>query len=277
MKPYLLEKIEFFSLDSPLLKFSKNIASQFGEDGIIEKIFEILGTENQYCIEFGGWDGKYLSNCFNLIENKGWSGCFIEANKERFLDLVANHGFNPKVNCINKFVEISGENSLETILSSINAPRGIDLLSIDIDGLDYFIWEELTTYTPRLVVIEFNPTIPNDIVFVQPKNPSINQGSSLLALIHLGKKKGYELVCCTTCNAFFVKKEDFLKFKLKSNSILSLYRPISDGRIFHGFDSYIYVHGMDKLLWSKILINNDSFQVVSKEDRIYTETKQLTK
>ena len=277
MQPYLLEKIDFFSLDSPLLKFSKNITSQFGEDGIIEKIFEILGTENQYCIEFGGWDGKYLSNCFNLIANKEWSGCFIEANKEKFVDLIANHGSNPRVNCINKYVEISGNNSLEEILDSINAPRNIDLLSIDIDGLDYFIWEGLTTYMPRLVVIEFNPTIPNDILFVQPKESFINQGSSLLALIQLGKKKGYELVCCTTCNAFFVKKEDFSKFNLKNNSILSLYRPISDGRIFHGFDSYIYVHGMDKLLWSKILINNDSFQVVSKEDRIYTETKQLNK
>jgi len=271
LQPHLLKKIDLFEINSPLLHYAKNNTSQFGEDGIIERIFEILGTKNQYCVEFGGWDGKYLSNCYGLVVNKGWSGCFIEANKKKFAELVVNHGANPKVNCVNKYVELCGQNSLESILNEVEAPRDIDLLSIDIDGLDYFIWEGLTSYLPSLLVIEFNPSVPNDVAFVQPLDAAVNQGASLLAFILLGKRKGYELICCTSCNAFFVKSDDYLKFDLKSNSIHTLYKPLVDGRIFHGFDSHVYTCGMERLLWSNISIDHNSFQVVPKNERNYVE------
>ena len=66
------------------------------------------------------------------------------------------------------------------------APDGeLDLLSIDIDGNDYYIFESLARLKPELVVIEFNPTIPNDVMFVQERNITVNQGCSLLALIAL--------------------------------------------------------------------------------------------
>lgn len=78
--PYRLQKVDFFPIVSPLLNFASNVTSQFGEDGIIQRIFEIIPPSHKYCVEFGAWDGKYFSNCYNLIVNKGWSGAFIEAN-----------------------------------------------------------------------------------------------------------------------------------------------------------------------------------------------------
>jgi hypothetical protein len=274
MNPHILTKVNFFELDSPLLKFAKNVTSQGGEDGILNKIFEVLVPQNKYFVEFGAWDGKYLSNCFNLIETLDLGGCFIEANPNKFKSLVANHGTNGKIKCINKFVEFSGENSLDNILKLVKAPNNFDLLSIDIDGTDYFIWESLEFFQPSIVIIEFNPTIPNDIVFVQQKDPRISQGCSLLALIMLGNKKGYELICCTSGNAFFVKKHLFPKFNIKNNSINYLNRPLTDGRIFQGYDSYIFVHGMDSLIWKDgVPLISDDFQVLPKNLRVFQDAQ----
>jgi hypothetical protein len=272
--PYKFEKVDFFTIDSPLLKFSENIASQSGEDGIIEKIFQLITPSYSYCVEFGAWDGKYLSNSYNLIQNKKWGGAFIEGNSEKFKELVTNHGENSKLKLVNKFIDFSGPNSLDQILHEIETPLDFDFLSIDIDGTDYFIWESLNNFRPKVVVIEFNPTVPNDIIFVQPKNSALNQGCSLLSLILLGKNKGYELVCCTGWNAFFVCKEYFDKFELKSNSIWHMYKPIQDGRIWHGFDSHVYVYGMTKFLWNPTNFTNEDFQILPESLRKFGDSQR---
>jgi hypothetical protein len=274
MNPYLLEKINFFELDNPLLKFASNATSQCGEDGILNRIFEIVAPQNKYFVEFGAWDGQYLSNCFHLVKTSDWGGCFIEANPDKFKQLLVTHGSNSKIKCVNKFVEFDGEGSLDSILKSIQAPKNLDLLSIDIDGIDYFIWESLVVFEPTIIVIEFNPTIPNDIVFVQQKDARINQGCSLLALIMLGKKKGYELICCTSWNAFFVKKDLFPQFSIPNNFISHMYSPVLDGRIFQGYDSYIYACGMDRLLWrGGIPLVSDDFQVLPEKFRIFPDAQ----
>lgn len=272
MNPHLLEKVNFFELENPLLRFASNATSQSGEDGILNRIFQIVAPQNKYFVEFGAWDGRYLSNCFNLIQTENWGGCFIEANSYKFKQLVANHGNNYEIKCLNKFVDFDGENSLDNILKSIEAPSNLDLLSIDVDGMDYFIWESLMDFEPAIVVVEFNPTIPNDIVFVQQKDVRINQGCSLLALIMLGKRKGYELICCTLWNAFFCKKSLFPQFNIANNFIAHMYRPLLDGRIFQGYDSYIYAYGMDSLLWKGgVSLTNNDFQVLPKELRVFQD------
>ena len=72
-----------------LSDFGHNVHSQFGEDGIIEKVFQILGTTSKRCIEFGAWDGFHLSNTANLW-TKGWAGVLIEANSAKYRELVKN-------------------------------------------------------------------------------------------------------------------------------------------------------------------------------------------
>jgi hypothetical protein len=81
--PYRFEQVSLSQVQSPLLEFSKDIASQCGEDGILQKIFETISPNNKYCVEFGAWDGRYFSNCWNLIANHGWSGSYIEGNTNR--------------------------------------------------------------------------------------------------------------------------------------------------------------------------------------------------
>ena len=71
-----------------LLNFRSDIKSQFGEDGIIEKIFEIIPLSDRWCVEFGAWDGQHHSNSWNLINNKDYSGVLIEANPGKFAELA---------------------------------------------------------------------------------------------------------------------------------------------------------------------------------------------
>lgn len=272
--PFKLERRTFSKHHSPLLKHARNIASQSGEDGIIEHIFSIIPQLGGHFVEFGAWDGRHLSNCWNLAVNHGWAGCFIEAEESRFNALLQNHGSNERITCINKFVSLEGAESLDAILASAGVPLEFSILSIDIDGMDYFVWESLRSHRPYVVVIEFNPTIPNDVLFVQPKDFSVNQGSSLLAIVELAQTKGYELICCTSFNAFFVRSELFSLFNIADNSIQTLYQPILDGRIFQGYDSKIYVSGMSKLLWCDKELSNDDFQVLKASDQVFSDGRR---
>ncbi len=94
------------------------------------------------------------------------------------------------------------------------------MLSIDIDGNDYYIWESIKDYDPKVDIIEFNQAIPSDIEFVQKKDFTLHQGNSLLSLIKLGKLKGYELVATSFCNAIFVKSDLFDLFEIADNRIM---------------------------------------------------------
>lgn len=265
---------QFFEINSPLSKFAKNVTSQNGEDGIIERIIKIISPKNQYCVEFGAWDGKHYSNCYNLLMNKSWRGAMIEANAEKYKELVDTYSGNVNVQCINKYVQFEGHDSLDSILDEIQAPKDIGVLSIDIDGNDYYIWESLKKYTPELVVIEFNPTVPNDVIFVQERSASINQGCSLLSLILLGKELGYELVCCTAWNAFFVKKEKFHTLGVKDNFIFRMYQPVQNGRVFQGYDSYVHVVGMNMLVWKGgTRLTSENFQVLPASQRVWSDTQ----
>ncbi len=90
--PFLFVKAKFFEIESPLLEFRNNVASQFGEDGIVQRIFELLPDGDRNFVEFGAWDGKFLSNCWHLAENSDWAGVFIEGNEGKFKELLDNHG-----------------------------------------------------------------------------------------------------------------------------------------------------------------------------------------
>jgi hypothetical protein len=198
-----------------------------------------------------------------LDENKLPDNVWINPARHR-VDMSPSHSFQAFLSNIiygKRFVEFDGPNRLDNLIGEANFPIDFDLLSIDIDGADYFIWESVN-FRPRVVIVEFNETIPNDVIFVQAKSMQINQGASLLALIELGKQKGYELICATVCNAIFVLKEFYPLFGLKSNNINCMYSPTFNGRIFHGYDSSIHVIGMSKLLWSNITLDSKDFQVI---------------
>jgi len=204
-----------------LQAFKKNITSQNGEDGIIEKIFEIIGSQNKVCVEFGAYDGRFLSNTWNLRVNKGWKGILIEADPVKAKQLCKDY---PGDYCLNRYVSHEGPNSLDNILGSldIDISRNFDLLSIDVDGNDFHVWKSFKNYSPSVVIIECNPTIPPYVELVgDPNNTDI--GCSALALVKLARKKGYKLVAMTKCNLFFVKEIEIQPFKLPEVNLFDVF------------------------------------------------------
>ncbi|MBU4348428.1 hypothetical protein KJ671_02960 [Patescibacteria group bacterium] len=246
--------------------YEKNVFSQNGEDGILEKIFQVLRVEKGLCVEFGAWNGKHLSNTYDLIENKRWSAILIEADKTKFKELADNFCGNNKVTCINSLVGFDNDNNIEQILRKKSVPINFDFISIDIDGNDYYIWESMKEYRPKVVAIEFNPTIPPNVEYAQKKDMSVSQGSSLKSMYLLGKNKGYELIATTLVNALFVDEKYFNLFDIKNNTpeVLQSHKDYLTG-IFQLYDGTLMLYGYDKLLWhNKIKIRDKDIQILPR-------------
>ena len=204
-----------------LSKFAKNITSQFGEDGIIAEIVRVIGDDMpKYCVEFGAWDGQHLSNTWALVNQLGWSVCYVEAERKRYLDLKKCYASNSKVTAVNAFVTDGNfaETSLNALLKRAGAPHRIGILSIDIDGNDYNVWRDFTDFVVDVVIIEYNYTIPPDVEYIDDGGRAY-MGSSALALTKLAGQKGYKLVACTIANCIYVRDELFPKFNLADNAV----------------------------------------------------------
>ena len=253
-----------------LLEYKRDVHSHDGEDGIVEKILELIPAKNEWCVEFGAWDGIYLSNTRNLIENHGFAAVLREGSKAKHEELKRNNEQYKSVIPLCAFVGFNKHDSLDTILATTPIPRDFDFLSIDVDGNDYHIWKAMSTYQPKLVCIEFNPTVPTSSKFVQKPDFNITQGSSLSALNDLAKEKGYELVCVISVNAFFVKKEYFPLFKMENNSP-DLLRTDLSGLTYLcvGYDGQVFLEGYRKLPWHNLEIDTASVQQLPRSLRTY--------
>ena len=115
------------------------------------------------------------------------------------------------------------------------------------------------------MVIEFNPTIPNEVEFAQPRDMKISQGSSLLSINNLGKEKEYELVAVTKLNAIFVQSKYFSLFKIKDNSIQKLRTDYTHVTyIFNGYDGTVFIRGCGELTWHGIPYSEKQVQQLPK-------------
>lgn len=196
-----------------LNRFEYQVFSQNGEDGIIQEIFNRIGTTNKYFIEFGVENGLEC-NSTNLLY-KGWRGLWIEGSNAHFKDISAR--FKDMLDTGSLVVQnefITAEN-IESLFDRANAPIEPDLLSIDIDYNDYHVWKAITKYKPRVIIIEYNSIFRPDTHFVVKYNPkrvwdkTSYFGASLLALEQLGAEKGYCMVgsVFSGSNTFFVRED----------------------------------------------------------------------
>jgi hypothetical protein len=151
-------------------------------------------------------------------------------------------------------------------------PGDFDFLSIDIDGCDYYIFKSINHYKPKLICIEYNPTIPNDVDFIQEKNLNVNQGSSAKSLVNLAQKKGYLLAALTECNLLFVRndcRQDVIGKQVKT---LPQLRDDSGCKIylFSGYDGTILSNKRHvNLSWHNTNLSTDSIQKIPRILRTY--------
>ena len=195
-----------FILRPSLKNCGGKVCSQIDEDGIVQAIFQDIQPRSHYFVEFGigpNWQDPTYShglegNCV-LLRDQGWSGLFMDA------------GLHPEeygIRC--EFVTALNINGL---LRKYSVPKSVDIVSIDVDGQDFWIWLALD-YRPSLIIIEMNPnfrTLNESVTVVFDPNfrwdGTRYQGASLGALVKLGRDKGYKLVYTNGINAFFVRAD----------------------------------------------------------------------
>jgi len=193
-----------------LSAYELRVFSQNGEDGVLAELLRRVGTTNRHFVEFGGQRGLE-GNCVLLADAFGWSGLFLEADPVEYAELERKYGPQPHVSTRQALVTPEG---VEALFAEDGVPAEPDVLSIDIDGSDYYVWEALEAFRPRVVVIEYNAELAPGTALVQPRDSaswdhSAFYGASLTALRRLGERKGYRLVHTelTGNNAFFVRAD----------------------------------------------------------------------
>lgn len=205
-----------YSQDLPISSYEFKVFSQWGDDGIIQYLISRIDFPNKTFIEFGT-ENYIESNTRFLLINNNWTGLVMDGsvsnveeirNSELYWkhDLNAIHAFITSEN-INDLIRLGGFS------------KDVGLLSIDIDGNDYWVWEAITDISPIVVIVEYNSifgidnpwTIPYERDFVRTKAHYSNLyfGSSLLSLCDLAEKKGYYFVGCSSAgnNAYFIRKD----------------------------------------------------------------------
>ncbi|KAL7466477.1 hypothetical protein ACHAXS_006775 [Conticribra weissflogii] len=300
-----------------LIRYAFNNTSQNGEDGVIARLFELLPpsttSSERYCVDVGAWDGIHLSNTYSLLvggscgdginnsdeistggpdgrsddNNTKWSGVLIEADEQRVREMKNLH--DPLGNiciCAEVSCQPDSPQSLTNLLRkhAPELPRDFDFLSIDVDGMDYWVFANIlgfsaestslessnTSFQPKVICIEFNPTMPLDLIYVQPRHDSIRHGSSLSAMCELANAGGYTLVETTLFNAFFVRNDlyqQYLTEEVPDTSIEALHEITMGTAMYQLYDGTIKLWGCKKLLWHRMSIDEEKMQMLPASER----------
>lgn len=186
-------------MKNKLTGFEKKIFSQNGEDGIITAIFNAIGIKNYYFVEFGVGDGTECNT--RLLRENGWQGLWMDGMSS------SNTNIQHEI--------VTAEN-INSLFEKYCVPNEFDLLSIDIDSNDYWIYKAIDRkYSPRVIVVEYNGSYPPPQSKTVLYDPHLTWrgtdyfGASLNAWVNILSKRGYSLVGCESrgVNAFFIKNE----------------------------------------------------------------------
>ncbi len=190
--------------------------SQFEEDGILLYIFSLIEPRTRTCVEICAGDGIEC-NTANLIINHGWWGQLFDGNPERVARGTAYYRdhkdtFLHPPGFTHAWIDAANVNDL---IRATGLAGDIDLLSLDLDGVDYWIWKAIDVVRPTVVVCEIHNPVPPDVAVTMPYQADFVlssfeddfRGASLAAMVKLGKTKGYRLVGTHRYgfNAFFVR------------------------------------------------------------------------
>jgi hypothetical protein len=195
------------------------VFSQFDEDGILLFLFAVIGIKSETFVDIGSGDGIHNSNCANLAINFGWLGLFIDGNESliaRGREFYSKHPdtFLYPPQFVHAMVTRENVNQL---IKDAGFEGEVDLLSIDIDGNDYWVWDALEVVQPRVVIIEThiefgfrNIVVPYDREYVYPGRHPDYHGASPVAMVNLARRRGYRLVGSNRFgfNTIYVRNEE---------------------------------------------------------------------
>jgi hypothetical protein len=197
-------------------RFEFKVFSQWGEDGLIQYLLSKVPVTHPVFVEFGVHDYKE-SNTRYLLQHDNWTGLIMDGS-QHYIDLIQRDAVYYRNNLTAACAFIDREN-INTLLRKHGVTGDIGLLSIDIDGNDYWVWEAIDCISPRIVVCEYDSLLGPDRKVSTPYDPAFERlkahwsflygGASLAALEDLARRKGYALVGSNSAgnNAFFVRKD----------------------------------------------------------------------
>ena len=199
-----------------LQDYEFKVFSQWGEDGILQRLIDCIEIKNRTFIEFGVED-FYESNCRYLMVNNNWSGFVLDGSQSNINRLRHSYFYwRHQLDAASSFIT---RNNINQLLASSGFDRDLGILSIDIDGVDYHVFEAITEFNPRILILEYNAvfgserkiTVPYADNFRRTRSHYSNLyfGASLAALTQLANRKGYTLVGTTSAgvNAFFIRND----------------------------------------------------------------------
>ncbi len=259
-----VERVIRLKPENGLSELEFKVYSQWGEDGIIQHLIHNLCIENTIFVEFGVENYTEANTRF-LLMNNNWSGLVIDGSQEN-IDFIKNDDIYWKHQLTATCSFITRENINELILNA-GISGDIGLLSVDIDGNDYWVWEAIDVVSPRIVVAEYNSVFGAEHKVTVPYRPDFQRrkahfsclyyGASLAALCELAEKKGYMFIGCNSAgnNAFFIRKdlESMMKeLTPQSGFISSKFR---ESRNEQGHPSYLNDHKKLEAIKDTVVFN----------------------
>lgn len=201
---------------SDLAAHEFRVFSQWGEDGILQHLIRHVPIPRRLFVEFGVEDYQEANTRF-LLMHDNWAGLVLDGSETQVRAIRDDSLYwRHNLKAVHAFIT---RDNIDTLLSEHGVTGDIGLLSIDIDGMDYWVWEAIDSVRPAIVVIEYNArfgperavTVPyRDDFDRRAAHPSLTYyGASLAALEQLGRSKGYDLIGCGSAglNAFFVRSD----------------------------------------------------------------------
>ncbi len=229
--------------------YEYKIFSQRGEDGIIQRLVKVIQIEHRTFIEFGVEDFTE-SNCRFLLMNNNWSGFVIDGSASKIDRLKQSYYYwRYELTAVEAFIT---KDNINDLLAQSGFEQDLGILSIDLDGNDYYILEAIDVFKPCILVCEYNAifggkrkiSVPYDDHFYRTeKHPSnLYFGASLAAITYAAEKKGYSLIGTNTAssNAFYVRN-DLLNDQVQTLTAQEAFSPskVRESRDKHGAPTYV--------------------------------------
>lgn len=254
----ILSELNLLHKRDSILQDVKNaefqVFSQWGDDGIINFLVNYLDIENKKFVEFGVENYTECNTRFLLV-NDNWSGLIIDGSPSNIESVQKeNIYWKYDLTAICQFVT---KENINELLSKNNMTGEIGLLHIDIDGNDYWIWNEINVVNPVIVIVEYNSvfgvsnswTTPYDAAFYRTNahHSNLYYGSSLLSLCDLAKERGYSFIGCNSNgnNAYFVRNDKMKKLAVKTPEEGFVTSKFAESRDANG--TFTYLRGDQRL------------------------------
>ena len=270
----LIQNLQKAGLLEDLNDAEFKVFSQWGEDGIIQYLISRIVIENKIFVEFGVQDYSESNTRFLLV-NDNWTGLVIDSSSESIKHIrLQEYYWKYDLTAICDFVTVDNINDLisDTVTGSIG------ILSIDIDGNDYWIWNAISVISPQIVIVEYNSSFGNQHAVTIPYQPDFSRekahfsrlywGASLPAFCHLASRKGYSYVGSNSAgsNAFFVRKDSAGSLKecdFRKSFVESKFRDSLDE---NGNLSFVSSQGKLEIIKNMHLLDIDSKQTLPIKD-----------